>query len=75
MYIDDLLILSEDVDYVSNVKSFFSSEFELKIFQINGICLRIQDIRYKKRKTINLNQINYIKDVFKCFCICKIVNQ
>jgi hypothetical protein len=44
MYNDDLLILSEDVDSVNSVKSYFSSEFELKIFQINGICLGIQAI-------------------------------
>jgi hypothetical protein len=30
IYIDDLLILSEDVDSISSVKSFLSSEFEMK---------------------------------------------
>jgi hypothetical protein len=30
MYIDDLLILSEDVDSINSVKSFLSSEFEMK---------------------------------------------
>jgi hypothetical protein len=30
MYIDDLLILSEDINSISNVKSFLSTEFEMK---------------------------------------------
>ncbi len=30
MYIDDLLILNEDVDSINSVKSFLTSEFEMK---------------------------------------------
>lgn len=40
-----------------------------KIFQINGIFIGIQAIRYKKRKTISLNQRNYINDILKRFCL------
>jgi hypothetical protein len=30
IYIDDLLILTKDIDSISSVKSFLSSEFEMK---------------------------------------------
>jgi hypothetical protein len=39
-------------------------------------CLGIQAIQYKKRKTISLNQRNYISNVLKRFCMqnCKPIN-
>lgn len=39
-------------------------------------CLGIQAIRYKRRKTISLNQRNYINDVLKRVCMqnCKPIN-
>ncbi len=67
LYVDDLLILSEDINYINNVKTFLNNEFDMTNFGEIELCLGIQVIRKRATKTINLGQRNYIENIFKFF--------
>ncbi len=65
LYVDDLLILSESINSINNVKTFLNNEFEMTDLGEIEICLGIQVICKRTTKTINLGQRNYIENIFK----------
>ena len=67
LYVDDIVLIGNDVETLSNVKKWLTEQFQMKDLAEPSYILRIQIIRYRKNKLLALSQASYIDKVLARF--------
>ena len=67
LYVDDILLIGNDVETLSNVKKWLAEQFQMKDLGEASYILGIQIIRYCKNKLLALSQTSYIDKVLARF--------
>lgn len=67
LYVDDILIAGNDMEYVNEVKTWLSSQFEMKDMGNATYILGIKISRDRSRRLLYLSQENYINKVLERF--------
>ena len=67
LYVDDILLIRNDVETLSNVKKWLAEQFQMKDLGEAGYILGIQIIRDRKNKLLALSQASYIDKVLARF--------
>ena len=60
LYVDDILLIGNDVGLLTNVKNWLASQFQMKDLGEAQFVLGIQIIRDRKNKTLALSPASYI---------------
>ena len=63
LYVDDILLIKNDFEMLSNVKIQLATQFQMKDLGEAQYVLGITIIRDKKNKIIVLSQENYINNI------------
>ncbi len=73
VHIDDLIILSSNVETMSTLKAKLEAEYEMTNLRELIYCLGVEFIRDHHARTITMNQAKYMEDFLKRFGIedCK----
>ena len=67
LYVDDILLIGNDVETLSNVKKWLAEKFQMKDLGEASYILGIQIIRDRKNKLLELSQASYIDKVLARF--------
>ena len=67
LYVDDILLIGNDVETISNVKKWLAEQFQMKDLGEASYILGIQIIRDRKNKILALSQASYIDKVLARF--------
>ena len=67
LYVDDILLATNDIGILHDTKSFLSNHFEMKDFDDASFVLGIKIHRDRSRGILGLSQRNYIDKVLKKF--------
>ena len=67
LYVDDILLIGNDVEILSNVKKWLAEQFQMKDLGEASYVLGIQIIRDHKNKLLALSQASYIDKVLARF--------
>ena len=67
LYVDDILLIGNDVETLSNVKKWLAKQFQMKDLGEGSYILGIQIIRDCKNKLLALSQASYIDKVLARF--------
>ena len=67
LYVDDILLIGNDVETLSNVKKWLAEQFQMKDLGEASDILGIQIIRDRKNKLLALSQASYIDKVLARF--------
>ena len=67
LYVDDILLIENDVETLSNVKKWLAEQFQLKDLGEASYILGIQIIRDRKNNILALSQASYIDKVLARF--------
>ena len=67
LYVDDILLIGNDVETLSNVKKWLVEQFQMKDLGEVSHILGIQIIRDCKNKLLELSQASYIDKVLARF--------
>ena len=60
LYVDDILLIGNDVETLSDVKNWLAAQFQMKDLGEASYILGIQIIRDRKNKLLALSQASYI---------------
>lgn len=69
IYVDDVLIFTNDVSLLNHLKSELSKNFRMKDMGIATSILGIRITRNEKEKTITIDQSQYIADILRRFAM------
>ena len=61
LYVDDILLMGNDVGLLTNVKKWLAAKFQMKDLGEMQFVIGIQIIRDRKNKTLTLSQASYIE--------------
>ena len=67
LYVDDILLIGNDVEKLSNVKKWLAEKFQMKDLGEASYVLGIQIIRDRSKKLLALSQASYIDKVLARF--------
>ena len=67
LYVDDILLIGNDVEKLSNVKKWLAEQFQMKDLGEASYVLGIQIIRDRSKKLLALSQASYIGKVLARF--------
>ena len=67
LYVDDILLIGNDVEKLSNVKKWLAEQFQMKDLGEASYVLGIQIIRDRSKKLLALSQASYIDKVLARF--------
>src|SRR5215216_4561184 len=67
VYVDDLIILSNDTTSLNKIKAELGKRFEMKDLGEIRFCLGIQVMRNRKERTIRISQAKYIENILDRF--------
>ena len=67
LYVDDILLIGNDIKVLFDVKTWLSEQFQMKDLGEASYVLGIQIIRDRKNKLLALSQATYIDKVLKRF--------
>ena len=67
LYVDDILLIGNSVETVSNVNKLLAKKFQMKDLGEASYALGIQILRDRKNKLLALSQANYIDKVLERF--------
>ena len=67
LYVDDILLIGNHVETLSNVKNWLAKQFQMKDLGEASYVLGIQIIRDRKNKLLALSQASYIDKVLARF--------
>ena len=67
LYVDDMLLVTNDIDILYQTKKFLSKNFEIKDLGEASFVLGIQIHRDRSRGILGLSQRNYIDTLLKRF--------
>jgi hypothetical protein len=71
LYVDDILLASSDVHLLLEIKSFLSSQFDMKDLGVASYVLGIEIHRDRGNEVLGLSQKSYIEKVLKKFNMYK----
>jgi len=74
LYVDDILLATNDKEILHKTERFLSKKFEMKDLGEASFILEIQIYRDRSRGILGLSQKAYIEKMLKDM-VCKIVNQ
>ena len=60
LYVDDILLIGNDVEYLTDIKNWLAAQFQMKDLGEAQYGLGIQIIRNRKNRTLALSQATYI---------------
>ena len=63
LYVDDILLMGNNISLLSNVKSWLAEQFQMKDLGEASYVLGIQIIRDRKNKLLALSQASYIDNL------------
>ena len=69
LYVDNILLIGNDVETLSNVKKWLAEQFQIKDLEEASYIIGIQIIRDCKNKILALSQASYIDKVLVRFSI------
>ena len=69
LYVDDILLIGNDAETLSNVKKWLAEQFQMKDLGETSYILGIQIIRDHKNKLLELSQASYIDKMLAQFLI------
>ena len=69
LYVDDILLIKNDVGVLSSVRVWLSSQFDIKDLGEADHILRIKLLRDSKNKMLGLSQATYIDNILARFSI------
>ena len=67
LYVDDILLIGNDVGVISSVKIWLSSQFDMKNLGESNFILGIKVWRDRKNRILSLSQAGYIDKVLERF--------
>ena len=67
LYVDDILLIGNDVEILSNVKKWLAEQFQMKDLGEASYVLGIQILRDRKNRLLALSQASYIDKVLAHF--------
>ena len=67
LYVDDIILIRNDVGVLSSVRKWLSNQFQMKDLGEASYILRIHFIRDRKNRLFALSQASYIDKVLTCF--------
>ncbi|KAK4838721.1 hypothetical protein QYF36_015896 [Acer negundo] len=67
LYVDDILLIGNDVGVLTSVKEWLAKQFDMKDLGETSFILGIQVIRDRKNRTIALSQASYIDKILSRF--------
>ncbi|KAM8702491.1 hypothetical protein ACLKA7_001822 [Drosophila subpalustris] len=67
LYVDDLIVATNDAQMLKNLKSELSSNFQMKDLGKLSYCLGIEFNQNKEKKSFSMSQPKYIEDLLKQF--------
>ena len=67
LYVDDILLIGNDVGVMSSVKVWLSSQFDMKDLGEANFILGIKLWRDRKNKMLGLSQVGYIDKILERF--------
>src|SRR5579871_3205183 len=67
IWVDDLIIIGDNIDLINQLKQNFKSIFEMKDLGELTFFLRMQIIRDQSNRTIHINQYQYINKILHQF--------
>src|SRR3954465_1034918 len=67
LYVDDILLIGNDIDLLNSVKSYLNSKFSMKDLGEASYILDIKIYRDRSRRLIGLSQITYLDKILKKF--------
>jgi Reverse transcriptase (RNA-dependent DNA polymerase) len=76
LYVDDILLASNNKEYVQTMKEWLSSNFDMKDIGEVTYIFRVKIERDHSKKMLALSQEHYIRKVLKKFCMqdCKSID-
>ena len=69
LYVDDILLIGNDVEKLLNVKNWLAEQFQMKDLGEASYILGIQIIRDRSKKLLALSQASYIDKVLARFSV------
>ncbi|KAL0463322.1 UNVERIFIED_CONTAM: hypothetical protein Slati_0219800 [Sesamum latifolium] len=67
LYVDDILLIGNDVKMLGNIKAWLSTQFSIKDMDQASYILGIKIYRDRSRRMLGLTQSSYIEKVLKRF--------
>src|SRR4051812_14465334 len=67
LYVDDILLIGNDIDLLNSVKSYLNSKFSMKDLGEAAYILGIMIYRDRSRRLIGLSQSTYLDKILKKF--------
>ena len=67
LYVDDILLIGNDIDLLNSVKSYLNSKFSMKDLGEASYILGIKIYRDRSRRLIGYSQSTYLDKIFKKF--------
>ena len=67
LYVDDILLIGNDVGVLSSVRIWLSSQFDMKDLGEAAYILGIKLMRDRKNRMLRLSQVNYIDTILARF--------
>src|SRR3954465_7800541 len=67
LYVDDILLIGNDIDLLNSVKSYLNSKFSMKDLGEASYILGIKIYRDRSRRLIGLSQSTYLDKILKKF--------
>jgi hypothetical protein len=67
LYVDDMLLASNDIRYLTQIKDWLSSQFEMKDLGEAEFVLGVRIIRDRAKRQLALSQQSYIEKILKHF--------
>ena len=59
LYVDDILLIRNDVGFLTNIKHWLATQFQMKDLGEAQFVLGIQIVRNRQNKTLALSQASY----------------
>src|SRR3954465_13659342 len=67
LYVDDILLIGNDVKFLENVKEYLNGQFSVKDLGEAAYILGIKIYKYRSRSLLVLSQRNYLEKILKMF--------
>ena len=64
LYIDDILLIGNDVGFLTDIKYWLATQYQINDLGETQFVLGIQIVRNRKNKTLALSQVLYIEKMF-----------
>ena len=69
LYVDDILLIGNDVSYLNDIKKWLSTQFQMKDLVDAEYVLMIQIIQNRKNRTLVMSQLSYIDKILSRYKI------